>query len=149
MWTAQADEALQAIEKFNPATTAILEKQDQPILGAFKPSADQIGVVYLQQYQPNHLTYASNSNLEALAVFSEIYYRGNQDWKAYVDGKEVKHVRANYVLRGLVIPPGKHTIEFKFKPNSVEIGTKLDAAGSILLLLFIGFGFLMAFKKLT
>jgi hypothetical protein len=147
MWTAQADEALQAIEKFNPATTAILEKQDQAILGTFKPSADQIGVVYLQQYQPNHLTYASNSNREALAVFSEIYYRGNQDWKAYVDGKEVKHVRADYVLRGLVIPAGKHTIEFKFKPNTVEIGTKLDAAGSILLLLFIGFGFLMAFKK--
>jgi hypothetical protein len=147
MWTAQADEALQAIEKFNPATTAILEKQDQAILGSFKPSADQIGVVYLQQYQPNHLTYASNSNREALAVFSEIYYRGNQDWKAYVDGKEVKHVRADYVLRGLVIPAGKHMIEFKFKPNSVEMGTKLDAAGSILLLLFIGFGFLMAFKK--
>ena len=146
-WTAQADEALQAIEKFNPATTAILEKQDQAILGAFKPSLDQIGVIYLQQYQPNHLTYASNSNRDALAVFSEIYYRGNQDWKAYVDGKEVKHLRANYVLRSLVIPAGKHTIEFKFKPNSVAMGTKLDAAGSILLLLFMGFGFLMAFKK--
>jgi len=59
----------------------------------------------------------------------------------------VKHVRADYVLRAMVVPAGKHKIEFKFKPYSVEMGTKLDAAGSILLLLFVGFGFLMAFKK--
>ena len=147
MWAAQADEALMDIEKFNPDSTAIIEKQDQPALAGFKPAADQVGVIYLQHYEPNHLTYGSNSNRPALAVFSEIYYRGNQDWKAYVDGKEVKHVRADYVLRAMVVPAGKHKIEFKFKPYSVEMGTKLDAAGSILLLLFVGFGFLMAFKK--
>jgi hypothetical protein len=147
MLAAQADEALIDIEKFNPDSTAIIEKQDQPLLAGFKPAADQVGVIYLQHYEPNHLTYGSNSNRSALAVFSEIYYRGNQDWKAYVDGKEVKHVRADYVLRAMVVPAGKHKIEFKFKPYSVEMGTKLDAAGSILLLLFVGFGFLMAFKK--
>jgi uncharacterized membrane protein YfhO len=90
-------------------------------------------------YDPSELRYASNSKAKQLAVFSEIYYPAG--WNCYIDGrKPVPTIRANYLLRAVVVPAGKHEIVWKFEPISVQSGNTMATLGSGLLLL----GFLIS-----
>ena len=72
---------------------------------------------------------------EKLAVFSEIYYPAG--WKCYIDGKESKYFRTDWVLRGMIVPAGDHEIKFTFKPASYYMGNKVSLASSVLLILII------------
>jgi len=64
-----------------------------------------------------------------------------------IDGKEVKEFRANFVLRGLLIPAGKHTIEFKFEPEVVKKGSSIALFSSIGMLMLLLSGLYIESKK--
>ena len=91
--------------------------------------------IELVSYQPDELVYKYSASEEKLAVFSEIYYPAG--WKSYIDGKESKYFRTDYVLRGMIVPAGDHEIKFVFKPASYIIGNKVSLASSVLLILLI------------
>jgi uncharacterized membrane protein YfhO len=74
-----------------------------------------------------------------------MYYENG--WKATIDGNETKIHRVNYVLRGLQIPDGKHTIEFKFEPQVIKTGSTIALISSIGMLLLIGVGIYLERKK--
>ena len=74
-------------------------------------------IVLTKYANPGNLFYESESAEEGLAVFSEVYYK---TWKAFVDGKEVPVLRANYILRAVEVPAGKHTIEFRCQDELLE-----------------------------
>ncbi len=91
--------------------------------------------IYPVLYNPNRIVYESSVSENQLAVFSEIYYP--KGWKVYVNGEEEKIIRANYLLRALVVPAGESTIEFVFSPTSYRVGKIISAIGSVLILLMI------------
>ena len=64
--------------------------------------------VFLLKAEPNYLEYVTDSRKDGMVVFSEIFYP--HGWQARIDGKPVPHYRANYVLRALNVPAGKHGI---------------------------------------
>ncbi|MBK5278256.1 MAG: YfhO family protein [Bacteroidia bacterium] len=98
---------------------------------------DSLSQIILVENKPPFLKYESKSEVNGLAVFSEIFYP--KGWHATIDGKEVPILRVNYVLRALEVPAGKHVIEFKFEPLPYIIGDKVTMASSwILLLVVIG-----------
>ena len=135
---ANADEELAALADFNPETTAVVNKKFSEQLTGFKAQADSSAQIALIEYQPNHLKYQSNTQSEQWAVFSEIYYE--KGWNAYIDGEQQPYFRANYVLRAMRVPAGKHLIEFKFKPRVYRVGENISLVYSILLILIlIGF----------
>jgi hypothetical protein len=96
---------------------------------------DSLATIFLLDFKPPYIKYQSESSVNGLAVFSEIYYP--KGWRAFIDGKEVPVLRANYVLRALEIPQGKHTIEFKFEPQPYMVGNKVTLASSWVALLAI------------
>ncbi len=106
---------------------------------------DSTATINVLEYRPNYIKYNSNNTNDGFAVFSEIYYADG--WNAYIDGTLQPHYRVNYVLRGMPIPKGQHTIEFKFEPQVIETGSTIALASSILLGLLILAGFLYQIKR--
>ena len=129
-----ANEEIEAIHGLDPTQTAIVDKKYAPVIKSL-PS-DSTATIELVAYEPNYLKYEVNSEKGGTVVFSEIYYPG---WKSTIDGQEVAHGRANYILRVMNVPVGKHVVEFRFDPNSLHVteNIALIALGLLLLLAIV------------
>lgn len=136
-WVENANEEMKALNNFTPSTTAVIDKRFKDEVSNENFTSGDFSRIALKEYQSNHLTYVSKAKEKQFAVFSEIYYNDEKGWKAYIDGKRVPHVRVNYVLRGLEIPPGEHTVEFKFEPAAYYTGEKIALGSSIFTILLI------------
>jgi hypothetical protein len=133
-----SNDEMKALEGLNSKNEAIFNTKDFPSISMKKTySKDSNATIKLTSYGTNVLKYSSNSKTELPAIFSEVYYP--EGWNCYVDGKQIETFRANYILRGAIIPAGKHAIEWKFEPESYTKGSTYASIFSILtLLLFFG-----------
>ncbi|BEG99870.1 membrane protein [Bacteroides sedimenti] len=128
------NQEIDALNKVLPSKTAVVAEQFKSVFsGAQSAGKDTLSTVKLTSYAPNALTYETSSAKGGVVVFSEIYYPG---WHSYIDGKEVEHGRADYILRAMVVPAGNHKIEFKFDPKSIH--TTEGIAYVALGILFLG-----------
>ena len=133
-----SDEELASLSKFNPKKTALIDqrfKTEISKLPAPQFFALDTGYIEMVSYKPNHLTYKSATNADRLAVFSEIYYK--EGWNAYVDGFLTDYMRVDYILRGMLVPKGVHTIEFKFEPKTYAISQKIALSSSIMMVILL------------
>lgn len=139
-WVETADQEIMGLYDINPYKTAIINTKYSENVESFSPQNDSLAQIVLMDYRPNHLSYQYSSATPQFAVFSEIYYA--KGWQAYIDGNPAPHVQTNYVLRGMVVPKGDHTIDFKFEPKSYNMGNKISLTSSavliILLLIILG-----------
>ena len=108
-----ANEEIMALNSIDPAVTAVVNTEEfsLPDQESVIDSSDHIELVPQRPHNPDYVKYTSHCSDDQLAVFSEIYYK--PDWFAYIDGKPAEYIRANYVLRAMIVPAGDHVIEFK------------------------------------
>jgi hypothetical protein len=129
-----SNEEMKSLEGLNSKEEAVFNKKDFVSIAVKSSySKDSNATIKLINYGTNVLKYSSNSKTELPAIFSEVYYPAG--WNCYVDGKQIETFRANYILRGAMIPAGKHNIEWKFEPASYIKGSTYASIFSILLLL--------------
>ncbi|APQ18573.1 YfhO family protein [Maribacter hydrothermalis] len=136
-----ADVEIKVLDSLNTKNVAVVNTSKFKNISAGQFIVDSTATITLTHYQPNQLTYTFNNDNEGVIVFSEMYYKNG--WIATIDGRESDYFKVNYVLRAMKVPAGKHTIDFIFKPEVVEVGSKISLASSIVLGLVIicGLGF--------
>ena len=130
-----ADAEMAALGEIDPAVEAVIFDPDAADGTVTEYAGADSGRVELTYYSPNRLRYDVSAPASGLAVFSEIYYPAG--WKAYVDGEEKPILRADYVLRALLIDEGEHEVEFVFAPDSFVVGRDISLASSIAIIVLL------------
>ncbi|WGD34423.1 YfhO family protein [Olleya sp. YS] len=142
-----ADEEIKSLDTLSNKKVAVYSKSAKTKINlpnTFKK--DSLSTIKVVDYKPNYIKYESENTNDGFAVFSEMYY--GSGWNAYIDGDLRPHIKVNYALRGMEVPKGKHTIEFKFEPEVVKTGSTIALASSILLGLLVLSGLFFGFKSL-
>jgi hypothetical protein len=130
-------------EEFNVNTDAVMLKSEAEKLSTDTYTGE--ATVTMTSYAPNRIEYNAVSKGKQLIVFSEIYYPAG--WKALVDGKEQDIIKVNYLLRGLELTDGSHTIEFIYEDPKFELAQTLATTGSVVLFLLIGGVLFLGFRN--
>ena len=116
-------------------------------------TTDETSSIVLTHYAPNELRYSFKTDAERAAIFSEIYYP--KGWKAWIepagaygevknghyhptaDAHETELFRADWMLRGAIIPEGEGQIIMRFEPDSYQLGENVSRASSIALIILL------------
>ena len=127
------DEEILSLKAIDPEKTAIIGRDFAQAVAGKNIRFDSSATIQLTSYAPNKLTYKTKASQEQLAVFSEVYYP--EGWQAYIDDQPGELFRTDYILRGLSVPAGEHTITLVYNPRSAYQGALISQISSILLIL--------------
>ncbi len=131
---------------FDPHTAVVLtappESEIAPLDSASTSS------VMMSRYGPREMSWEVGTDAPRLLVISEVFYPAG--WKAWIDGVETSILRANYLLRGVHVPAGDHTVTLRFDPYSYRFGRVLSVATtSIVYLLLLALAGVVWFRNRT
>jgi uncharacterized membrane protein YfhO len=119
----EALEAIQRTREFNPKTTAIAERAE-----SLRLTPDTTASVNITAYGPREIDIQYQRQTDGYLVLSEIYYP--KGWTASIDGNDIPIEATNYILRGMKVPAGEHTLTLRFDPASHVWGSRIAWAGN-------------------
>jgi hypothetical protein len=136
----EEEEALRRIRgesetQFDPRETVLLEVRPENL-----PTLPQLPIssgssARIAAYEASRLVVETSSATAAVLVVSELNYPG---WVATIDGEPSPIHTANFLLRAVVVPSGKHQVEMLYTAPAAQIGALISAI-SILLVAMAGF----------
>ncbi len=137
-----ADGVLASMKSMDFSREAVVLKSEFPDNMTVKYDAQQLDKIELIKNHPTKLTYDFLARADQLLVFSEMYYP--HGWSVNIDKQKASVFPVNYVLRGLRVPAGKHTIEFTFDPPVIRTGGMIRL---LTLLVFISVVTLFGYQR--
>ncbi len=121
-------------------TTAVVEGAT-----AMTSTPADSATVRITRYDNHHITIETERGADGYLVIGELWYPAG--WNAYLDGQPVAMAKTNYLLRGLPVPAGSHTIELRFEPGWLWAQPVGFGVNAFLLLLMVGAGGLRLYKR--
>ena len=151
---ANPDEEIALLEGADLRNAAVIGADFASFIDEIKDTPDSLmSNIALTHYAPNELRYSYITDVQRAAIFSEIYYP--KGWKAWIepagaygevkgghyqptaDAREIELFRADWMLRGAIIPAGEGQLIMRFEPESYQLGENVSRASSILLILLL------------
>jgi O-antigen/teichoic acid export membrane protein len=86
-------------------------------------------------YSPMRVVVEADTPAPAVLVLLDSYFPG---WEAKIDGKQAGLYRAQHTFRGVLLEPGRHVVEFEYKPISFRLGLMVSGLSAAALLLLAG-----------
>jgi hypothetical protein len=127
-----------ASASFEPERTVLLANSNPSI----PPSVPAIatnenpnaGTVEFTSYAPKKIRLKAKAETPAVLLLNDKY---DPSWQVWVDGNRAPLLRCNFIMRGVYLPPGEHTVEFRFEP---PIGSLYISCAAVLVgLLLLGY----------
>ena len=138
-------EELNSLGIINSKNTAVISDLDKNYFNGKNLINDPTAIINLTKYQPNSLEYKTQSKTAQLAVFSEIYYP--EGWKMLIDDVEVPYIKADYLLRAVIVPAGNHTVQMVFAPKVIATGKVISLISLLMFLILSGLGIYFLYRK--
>ena len=107
--------------RFDPGEEVLLESM--PAAGLPKAPRDALGKAEVTEWQSTRVVVQAETQAPAILVLSDAYYPG---WKAFMDGSPTELFPVDYAFRGVSVPPGPHTIEYRYDPLSFRLGLAIS-----------------------
>ena len=118
---------------FDPKEVAFLESDP----GAGVDPPDSSAAASVVSYGIQDMTLHVRASGRNFLFLSEVYYPAG--WKAAIDGNDVPILKTNYLFRGIIVPPGDHTIRLEFTPHEFALGKTLSLWFNVLVLGVLAF----------
>lgn len=128
------DDLLRALRDpaFKPSTEVLLGGTIQISLESALGAEE---IVSLENYEPENIRIRTRTTADGMLVLSDAYYPG---WRAYLDNRQARIHRANYVMRAVELPKGIHEVEFRYTPFSLYLGAALSVCAGAVVCAMIG-----------
>ena len=141
-----ANSEILSLNSLDPGRVAVVNTSEFPV--AMPSELDSTATIVMEHqspYNPDYLRYTTRSTTPQLAVFSEVYYE--PDWRVYIDGKPADYLRADYLLRALVVPEGEHVVEFRNEAPLFHKMNVVTVVGSVVLLILAAGVIVLYYRK--
>ncbi len=124
--------ALRAVQEadFDPRGAAVVERPVAGVASGGGGAGERAGTARIASYEPERVRVEATAETGSLVVLSDVFFPG---WHATVDGRDVPIERVDYLLRGVPIGPGRHTVELAYRPASFRAGLLVSALAALAL----------------